>query len=777
MRLRHVARVCVAVVMIAITMQAHARATADGSAAPPGYVATSWVGNTFGGANDSWVQPGIQGLWVGSDGTAYGETIWNEGARELRGYRDGQVFGGYTFQHDNDIPNGGMAVTGDANYVYAAVRFGNTAGVMRYDRALNPAPFSGGRDPQGSVLIVNPTYEYLTAMAAANGKLYVADPRSYVSQTSTTPSESTVIKVYDTGNLQGGVQTSFAAPRAHGIAVDGAGDIWVLEVGNGSVQPRIVRFTPSGKPTGQVITTVSDPTAIAVDTSGGGVGRLLVTDDGRDQNVKIFGGLDTKPVRTGTFGVQGGVNAGPVAGRVGPDRLNGPAAIGVDATGNIYIVSNGTPSIAVQGYGQGADLQAYKPDGSLLWEDYGQKYNTMASIDPATGVDVYTAFDHYSLDLTKPVGQQWTRVGWTLNKYRYPYDPRINGQNEGQLPANPVVRTIRGHKLLFMGNGMNDALNIFRFRPPSETAIPAASIDIHQAKGSPTAGEFIWRDANGDGSPYGDPSEYSSPASQASVNVTGWYVDSAGDVWQTIRDAGIREFPFGGFDTHGNPIYSYQTMRTFPAPAPFNDPRRLSYDPATDTLVLTGYTSMHETPNWVQGDYKFAGSTLALYPNFTKTASPKASWTTVLPYTQSASDAVHKPITLAVAGDYAFVGYFTGANNQLNSEVDIFSLATGAAAGILTPGSAVGGRSGNIDMEDGTSAYETPGGAYLVFSEDDGWDKTLMYEWAPNATQAPATKVVVKLAKGGDRHVRRPHRQARHRHAAHRSKDHRHNHR
>jgi hypothetical protein len=404
----------------------------------------------------------------------------------------------------------------------------------------------------------------------------------------------------------------------------------------------------------------------------------------------------------------------------------------------------------------------------------------MASIDPATGVDVYTAFDHYTLDLTKPVGQQWTRVGWTLNQFRYPYDPRINGQNEGQLPANPTVRTINGHKLLFMGNGMNDALNIFRFSPPSETAIPSASIDIHKAKGSPTGGEFIWRDTNGDGSPYGNPSEYSSPANQASVNVTGWYVDTAGDIWQTVRNAGIREFPFGGFDSHGNPIYSYQTMRTFATPAPFSDPRRLSYDPATDTLVLAGYTTMHATPNWVQGDYKFAGSTLASYPNFTKSASPKASWTTVLPYTQSASDAAHKPITLSVAGDYAFVGYFTGADNQLNSEVDIFSLANGAAAGVLTPGSSVGGRSGNIDMEDGTSAYETPNGAYLVFSEDDGWDKTLMYEWAPSGGAQPTKRgdsstAKVRLAKGGDRHTRAPRHhstRAHHHHHAHRGHHH-----
>jgi hypothetical protein len=703
-------------------------------------VATSWVGNTFGGANDRWVQPGIQGLWVSRDGTAYGESIWNEGARELRAYRDGQVFGGYTFQHDNDIPNGGLAVTGDANYVYAAVRFGNSAGVMRYDHNPNPAPFAGGGEPAGSVLAVNSRYEYLTALAVSGKRLFVADPRSYISGTSTTPSASTVIKVYNTTDLGGRPVTTFAAPRARGIAVDGAGDVWVLEQADHAHHAMVVRYTSLGVRTGQVIRNIPDPRAIAIDTSGGGVGRLLVADDGRDQQIKIFSHLDTLPVRSSTLGVKGGVNAGPVSGKVGPRRLNGPAAVGVDGKGDIFVVNNGAPSFAVQGYGEGANLQAYRPNGHLMWQDYGQKYNTVAALDPHTGVDVYTAFDHYRMNFRKPLGHQWTRVGWTLNRFRYPYDPRVNGQGEGQLPSNPSVCTVRRHKVLVMGNGMNDALNLFRFQGHSQTAIPSASIDIHKAKGSRHRGEFIWRDTNGDGEPYGSRVEYKYPRHHADVDVTGWYVDSKCDIWQTVRNRGIREFPFKGFDHRGNPIYTFKSMRRFPAPAPFTDPRRLSFNPATDTLIVSGYTRRHPTPRWVEGDYKFAGSTLAEYPHFLARHRPKARWTSVLPYTESASDAVHKPITLSVAGRYAFVGYFTGADNQLNSEIEIFRTANGRPAGILTPGQSVGGRSGNLDMQDGATAYKLSSGAYLVFCEDDGWDKTIVYEWLPpNASSSART--------------------------------------
>jgi hypothetical protein len=643
---------------------------------------------------------------------------------------------------------------------------------MRYDHALNTASFAGGSDPQGSTLVVNKSYEFLTGLAVGGGKLFVGDPNRYVSQSSDSPSPDSVIRVYDTSSLGKGQITSFPAPRSRGLAVDGDGDLWVLEQADATHPAMVVRYTPAGKATGQVVTGVADPTSIAVDTSSGGVGRLLVTDNGPDQNVKIFTGLDSTPKQSATFGVTGGVNAGPVPGIVGPRRFNGPDAVGVDATGNIYVASDGTPSFAVQGYGQGVSLEAYHPDGTLMWQDYGQKYNTSAGIDPTTGTDIYTTFDHYTIDLNKPPGHQWTRVGWTLDPRKYPDDPRIHWGGDDLLPTSPTVRDIDGHRFLFYGNGMGDVLDIYRFQPPSQTAIPSGAFDIAQAKSSPSPGEFIWRDTNGDGDSAGNvTNEYFHPASPANIDVTGWWVDSRGDVWQTTKTHGIREFPFGGIDAHGNPIYSYTTMRTYPTPHPFTDPRRLVYDPTTDTLVISGYTTDHPTPTYNGGDYKFAGTELASYRNFTHTTSPAVAWSASLPYAATSSDAAHKPITLTVAGHYAFVGYFTDAGNQHNSDIHIYNLANGAPAGVLSPGDSIGNRSGNLDMEDGTTAYQTTTGHYLVLTEDDGYDKTIMYDWtapdAPTTTSPvivppPSTKVpptsaphVIRLVSGRDHHTRK----------------------
>ncbi len=155
----------------------------------------------------------------------------------------------------------------------------------------------------------------------------------------------------------------------------------------------------------------------------------------------------------------------------------------------------------------------------------------------------------------------------------------------------------------------------------------------------------------------------------------------------------------------------------------------MSYNPTTDTLVLSGYTSSHPTPTWVQGDYKFAGTELASYSHFTTSSHPTLDWITVLPYTQTPSDVAHKTITLSVAGNYAFVGYFTGADNRSNSDIHVYDLSTGAPTASSRRARAIGGRSGHLDMESGTTAFQEPNGEYLIFNEDDGFDKTIMYEW------------------------------------------------
>ena len=88
----------------------------------------------------------------------------------------------------------------------------------------------------------------------------------------------------------------------------------------------------------------------------------------------------------------------------------------------------------------------------------------------------------------------------------------------------------------------------------------------------PEQGEWIWRDKNGNGG--FDKGEYES--SKDYPYLGGWWVDSKGDVWKTLRTQdGIRRYPLQGLDANGNPIYTYSSMQKQQNPSLFTDLRRI----------------------------------------------------------------------------------------------------------------------------------------------------------------------------------------------------------
>ncbi|MET5116112.1 hypothetical protein AAHH79_38585, partial [Burkholderia pseudomallei] len=68
---------------------------------------------------------------------------------------------------------------------------------------------------------------------------------------------------------------------------------------------------------------------------------------------------------------RGGIFSG-VAGRPGPQRLNGLTGVGVDRAGNVYDATNGIgPRHGTIGAGLGSTLESYEPDGRLRWQVQG----------------------------------------------------------------------------------------------------------------------------------------------------------------------------------------------------------------------------------------------------------------------------------------------------------------------------------------------------------------------------------------------------------------------
>jgi DNA-binding beta-propeller fold protein YncE len=254
-----------------------------------------------------------------------------------------------------------------ANAIYQISAGGPTGGVITDNDRL-PTPLAPLTDPRGVVL-------------DASGNLYVADA-----------SANTIYKF--TRNSSGGLlnygdfnQTVFATgpnlSSPYGLALDKSGNLYVANIGNGSV----TKIGPNGDTTngGTVIvpaSTLSFPQGIAI----GPTGLLYVT--------PFFSGAVNVFTNTGTA--------------VGQVFTGGYSPIGVtfDQAGNLYIseVLNGSPSRVVQqpigsnglatgtpnnfytGFGMAAPGGlAFDPQGQLYVLDGGFSPGNLDRVPPGGG--------------------------------------------------------------------------------------------------------------------------------------------------------------------------------------------------------------------------------------------------------------------------------------------------------------------------------------------------------------------------------------------------------
>jgi hypothetical protein len=403
--------------------------------------------------------------------------------------------------------------------------------------------------------------------------------------------------------------------------------------------------------------------------------------------------------------------------------------VGTDAAGNLYVATNGLGT-SLDNTGTGAVLECYAPgSGARRWQLIGTQFVDMAGVDPTqNGRDVYTMHERFALDLNKKTpGGESRYVGYTLDRRRFPEDPRLHTWP----PYVAFVRRINGRLLLFATGMYAEWLQVYRFdrERMGEIAIPsgflakgrvgeanAAAWPPHQ----PAKGEWIWRDANGNGR--FDAGEYARKPADPDTNAPGswgWFVDERGGVWQATEGAGVRHLPLRGLDTHGSPVYDYAALQTFAAPAPFTRLERVEYDAKTDTLFLAGFTA--ERP--YDEVWGIAGRVVCRYDNWLK-GNRTPRWQTALPFQKG------EPLTaikaMAVAQDYLF------AVDVRNAHVTVYRTSDGALVGTMTPGPEVGNYSGWVDIPYGIRAHKRPNGEYLVFVEEDARAKVMLYRWTPS---------------------------------------------
>ena len=491
----------------------------------------------------------------------------------------------------------------------------------------------------------------------------------------------------------------------------------MLERKTDTAPARLVRFNAKGEEQAPAFTFAPDVVPVAFCLAGDR--RIFVADDSAAQQIRIYSVKGGALSEVGRFGAPGGIANG-TPGAFGDRKLNHVTALGTDAKGNLYVAHD------AQSGGGGTVLERYRlDDGTLNWRLFGLTFVDMGDVDAESDVDVFTKEEHFRFEYAQPAGREWSYAGDTIGRFKYPQDPRLHLWSAGAW-----VRHIGGQRVLFVNDMNAERLQVYRFAPKTdgEVAIPSgffAKTHVKEKDGwppnQPEKGEWIWRDANGNGA--FDTGEFATNGGGDAPAAQGWWVDRAGGVWLTSETKGLRHFPSQGLDARGNPQWDFATMQTFPHPDGFREVKRLRYDAASDTLYLGGTTAEDKNQHW-----KPMGPILARYDGWLRGART-LRWRVTLPYARGSSGHEScEPMGFDVAGDFIFAPY-TGASKKdgvKTGRVEVFRTSDGSAVGHVEPGEDVG-EIGLQDIRETLTAHRRADGEYIVLLEDDYKSEIVVY--------------------------------------------------
>ena len=677
------------------------------------YTAT-WIGNNWGGAGSYFiprvnhVQMKVDSMAVGDDGTVYTNSDWDESHKLLGTYRDGldlgqllQATNQYTWLH----PDGGAVAT-NATHAFISVLNGS------FRRYLRSTRIPAGAD-------VSVCTQTLTGLAASATEVFVSDPQNQK------------IKVYDAGTL--GYLREFSVTAPTRLALDSTGGLWVLQHG---VTTDVRRYaTATGLPTGEIITfpATTYPTALAWNAVAN---RLLVADAGGESRIRIYNPTWIRGPPTAMSATFGNLNGlyGGTRGAYAPLKFTNLSGVGVDTTGNIYVATSALGETGVA-------IESYTAAGTPRWDLKNLCFVTTADLDPGAENDFYTLMHRMRVDYTKGYDAFWTPGGYTFDPVRFPNDPRnhLDVNYSGVI----AVRRIQGQKFVFATNMYADWLAVYRFDSTAqgEIAIPCGlwakkNLGVWPAT-QPASGEWIWSDADGDGTP--EAGEYSSPGTaNAPGDTWGWTITASGDVWQCSKTGGIRRFLCTGL-VNGAPRYSYlgTDLTTYAMPAPFTQLRRVEYDAAKDAVYLTGYTAAYPNDGFIDAGTqeiwgKCAGRVLARYSGWL--AGNRTTTWTVNDLVFRPSHVEHMDVFIAgmaIAGDYVFLQWSKFDAVLNDHKTDVYRASDGQFVKTFQPGPTASLDDAQIDMPYGMRAAQRANGEYVVTVEDDWFGKVLVYRWTP----------------------------------------------
>ena len=451
-------------------------------------------------------------------------------------------------------------------------------------------------------------------------------------------------------------------------------------------------------------------------------GRLLVADGGSAQQVRIYDVHGLRPHLVRTLGTRGGIvgGQGKQIGQAGPLRFNHLTGVGCDAQGNVYVASNG--SVA----GGGTVMECYAPSGRRLWRLLGLEFIDCAEPDPASDTDVYTKEEHFVMDYARPAGQQWTYQGYTVNRFKYPDDPRLHtGRDLGLCPAH------RGQAFLFTTDMYSGELAVFRFQPGTdgETRDPLRPVcqrPFHRRQDGMAAGPAgqgrmalagqrrqrpipfgrVRPAGNGQrcaepvGLERGQPGRClagDGPRGPARVSLCSAWTPTA-----------ARSIPMPRLKTTAD---ARAVCRTVPGRIPARDRHDVSgrlHDGAPPHRRRVGHRGNRGDP---------------LRPLEPGQSQPALR--IVLPYDGKKDPQVYIK-AMCCRGEYVFA-----VESRDPERVFVYDARTGAFQGTMQPDETVGKSSGWVDTPYGIRAARRANGEYLIFVEEDLDAKVILYRWTP----------------------------------------------
>lgn len=699
---------------------------------------TTWLGNTLGyGDKKSWVQNHVNTMYVAPDGACFTQAIWDEGHHETSVYKDGKKLGYLNAGR-------GLSVGGNGDTVF--VHSGHEV-VGRDIKTFAPIDFSIAI-PAG---LNGPAKIY--SIVARDGYLAISDPNN------------DRILVYLAQNRK--LIYEFTVKRPADMAIDTNNNLWIVQspvsyrdpILNDAVpeaEPKISCYSIDGEKRPVEITGIEYPTAIAIDYKG----RLLVCDDGKNQQVYCYKSLSTSPrldssfFNKGRFGDLYGIFQPKTSekGVAKPHRFYHLAGVGTDAEGNLY-VSLGGPAPKGDNPLMDTDIRAFdKKTGRLKWQLLGKEFVDMGDLDPDDKTKWYTKDSKYSLNWNKQeAGTEWSYEARTIDPFTYPHDARakITG-NPGTRTSieNIFMRRVGDDRHLFMyGCGMAGEqypIRVFRFNKSTdgEFAIPVLYLSkqygeleldkwpFNRPSNIKEGDEYMWLDKNGNGQM--DAGEYEISTYDDYPYHVGSYIDSEGGIWTCHRERGIRRLTCKEVDENGIPEYSFGNREFYPCPLEFQDVHFVRYlGGEEDIMYVAGWTQ--KNPNETGGDKPSQVHTIVKYKNW------KTSPTVIWESHPSDYKILDKGASFEVEGDFVFVGY-EGADGEqpiVNGTVWVFSAETGTYLCELTPGPEVGNACGWLDIWDSSIRAYKINEEYVIFVEDDWHSKTIIYRWNPRMSYKP----------------------------------------